>query len=210
MARQGNQSQATGTSRNQPRAGENAFRETDIAYGGISRERGQQSLFHRSEERQKSGSVHNNGQGQSFENRKIKSKFDNSFNESFGDGELLQRTELLQHIELLKPPKSQIQTEQRPQESELDQRLYESLQRHLELVREAIERAKRNQSKTDRADRNIEQSESRISESKQAIDQSQQCYNHSKRGIEESQQRIDEKVRQEQAEQRQNSRGWSR
>ena len=204
MARQGNQSQATGTSRNQPRAGENAFRETDIAYGGISRERGQQSLFHRSEERQKSGSVHNNGQGQSFENRKIKSKFDNSFNESFGDGELLQRTELL------KLPKSQIQTEQRPQESEHDQRLYESLQRHLELVREAVERAKRNQSKTDQADRNIDQSESRIKESERAIDQSQQCYNHSKRGIEESQQRIDEKVRQEQAEQRQNSKGWSR
>ena len=210
MARQGNQSQATGTSRNQPRAGENAFRETDIAYGGISRERGQQSLFHRSEERQKSGSVHNNGQGQSFENRKIKSKFDNSFNESFGDGELLQRTELLQHIELLKPPKSQIQTEQRPQESELDQRLYESLQRHLELVREAVERAKRNQSKTDQADRNIDQSESRIKESERAIDQSQQCYNHSKRGIEESQQHIEEKVRQEQAEHRQNSKGWSR
>ena len=210
MARQGNQSQATGTSRNQPRTGENAIRESDIAYGGISRERGQQSLFHRSEERQKSGSVHNNGQGQSFENRKIKSKFDNSFNDSFGDGELLQRTELLQHIELLKPPKSQIQTEQRPQESELDQRLYESLQRHLELVREATERAKRNQSKADRADRNIEQSESRIKESERAIDQSQQCYNHSKRGIEESQQHIEGKVRQEQAEQRQNSRGWSR
>ncbi|MFW1856976.1 mobilization protein A, partial [Acinetobacter ursingii] len=53
MARQGNQSQATGTSRNQPRAGENTIRESVIAYGGISRERGQQSLFHRSEERQK-------------------------------------------------------------------------------------------------------------------------------------------------------------
>ena len=166
MARQGNQSQATGTSRNQPRAGENAFRETDIAYGGVSRERGQESLFHRSEERQESGSVHNNGQGQGTQNREVG--------------------------------------------NEHDQRLYESLQRHLELVREAIERAKRNQSKTDRADRNIEQSESRINESKQAIDQSQQCYNHSKRGIEESQQRIEEKVREEQAEQRQNSKGWSR
>ena len=166
MARQGNQKQATGTSRNQPRARENAFRESDIAYGGVSRERGQESLFHRSEERQESGSVHNNRQGQGTQNREVG--------------------------------------------NEHDQRLYESLQRHLELVREAIERAKRNQSKTDRADRNIEQSESRISESKQAIDQSQQCYNHSKRGIEESQQRIDEKVRQEQAEQRQSSRGWSR
>ena len=166
MARQGNQSQATGTSRTEPRTGENAIRESDIAYGGISRERGQQSLFHRSEERQESGSVHNNGQGQGTENREVG--------------------------------------------KEHDQRLYESLQRHLELVREAIERAKRNQSKADRADRNIEQSESRIEESERAIDQSQQCYNHSKRGIEESQQRIDEKVRQEQAEQRQNSRGWSR
>ena len=160
MARQGNQKQATGTSRTQPRAGENAIRESDIAYGGISRERGQQSLFHRSEERQESGSVYNNGQGQGTQNREVG--------------------------------------------NEHDQRLYESLQRHLELVREAVERAKRNQSKTDRADRNIEQSESRIEESERAIDQSQQCYNHSKRGIEKSQQRIDEKVRQEQVEKRAN------
>ena len=166
MARQGNQSQATGASRNQPRAGENTIRESDIAYGGISRERGQESLFHRSEERQESGSVHNNGQGQGTENREIG--------------------------------------------NQNDQRLYESLQRHLELVREAVERAKRHQSITERADRSLEQSESRIKESERAIDQSQQCYNASKRGIEESQQRIEEKVRQEQVEQRQNSRGWSR
>lgn len=204
MARQGNQSQATGTSRNQPRAGENTIRESDIAYGGISRERGQQSLFHRSEERQKSGSVHNNGQGQSFENRKIKSKFDNSFNDSFGDGELLQRTELL------KLPKSQIQTEQRPQESEHDQRLYESLQRHLELVRETVERAKRNQSKTDRADRNIEQSESSIEGAERGINRSQHNIKHTQRGIENSKQQVEERVKQVQTEQRIKSRGWSR
>jgi hypothetical protein len=204
MARQGSQSQATGTSRTQPRIGENAIRESDIANGGISRGQGQQSLFHRSKERQESGSVHNNGQGQNSKNRKIESRFDNPFNQNFGDGEILQRNELL------KQPQSQIQTEQRPQESEYAKRLHESLQRHLELVREAVERAKRNQSKTDQADRNIDQSESRIKESERAIDQSQQCYNHSKRGIEESQQHIEEKVRQEQAEQRQNSRGWSR
>ena len=204
MARQGNQSQATGISRNQPRAGENTIRESDIAYGGISRERGQQSLFHRSEERQKSGSVHNNGQGQSFENRKIKSKFDNSFNDSFGDGELLQRTELL------KLPKSQIQTEQRPQESEHDQRLYESLQRHLELVRETVERAKRNQSKTDRADRNIEQSESSIEGAERGINRSQHNIKHTQRGIENSKQQVEERVKQVQTEQRIKSRGWSR
>lgn len=166
MARQGNQSQATGTSRTEPRVGENAIRESNIANGGISRERGQQSLFHRSEERQESGSVHNNGQGQGAQNREVG--------------------------------------------NEHDQRLYESLQRHLELVREAVERAKRNKSKTDRADRDIEHSESRIEESERAIDQSQQCYNYSKRGIEESQQRIEEKVRQEQVAQRQNSNGWFR
>ena len=112
-------------------------------------ERGQESLFHRSEERQESGSVHNNGQGQGTENREIG--------------------------------------------NQNDQRLYESLQRHLELVREAVERAKRHQSITERADRSLEQSESRIKESERAIDQSQQCYNASKRGIEESQQRIEEK-----------------
>ena len=118
MARQGNQSQATGASRNQPRAGENTIRESDIAYGGISRERGQESLFHRSEERQESGSVHNNRQGQGTENREIG--------------------------------------------NQNDQRLYESLQRHLELVREAVERAKRHQSITERADRSLEQSESEL------------------------------------------------
>ncbi|MFW1637181.1 hypothetical protein ACG9H5_20825, partial [Acinetobacter oleivorans] len=63
MARQGNQKQATRTSRTQPRAGENTIRESDIAYGGISRERGQHRLFHRSEERQESGSVHTSRQG---------------------------------------------------------------------------------------------------------------------------------------------------
>lgn len=189
MARQGNQKQATGTSRTQPRAGENAIREANFADSGISRGQGQQSLFHRSQEQQKSGSVYDNWQGQSPKNRKIESKFNNPFNQNFGDGELLQRTELL------KQPQSQIQTEQRPQESEYAKRLHESLQQHLELVREAIERAKRNKSKTDRADRNIEHSESRIEESERGIEQSKSTVKQSEQQITRAEQQIDAQIK---------------
>ena len=151
------QGQEAGISRDQSRTRSISTRKADFEIGGISREQGQEDLFHRSQEQQKSRSIREHQRPESNENREIGN----------------------QH----------------------DQRLYESLQHHLELVRDAIERAKRNKSKTDRADRSLEQSESRIKESKRAIDQSQQCYNASKRGIEESKQHIEEKVRQEQAKQ---------
>ena len=91
-----------------------------------------------------------------------------------------------------------------------DQRLYESLQRHLELVRETVERAKRNQSKTDQADRNIEQSESSIEGAERGINRSQHNIKHTQRGIENSKQQVEERVKQVQTEQRIKSRGWSR
>ena len=177
VAGQGNQRQTAGTRRIEPTNRANAFREADFKGSGISRGQGQQSLFHRSQEQQESGSLYDNRQRQSTENREVGNQNDT----------------------MHKMPSTLVQ-----------QRLHEQLQRLVEFFRETIERVKRHKSITERADRSLEQSESRIKESKRAIDQSQQCYNASKRGIEESQQRIDEKVRQEQAEQRQNSRGWSR
>lgn len=171
------QGQEAGISRNQSTARTNPTRKTNFTDSGISRGQGQQSLFHRSQEQQESGSLYDNRQRQSTENREVGNQND------------------IMH----KMPSTLVQ-----------QRLHEQLQRLVEFFRETIERVKRHQSITERADRSLEQSESRIKESKRAIDQSQQCYNHSKRGIEESKQHIEEKVRQEQAEQRQNSRGWSR
>ena len=81
-----------------------------------------------------------------------------------------------------------------------DQRLYESLQRHLELVRSSIERAKRNKSKTDRADRSLERSESSIENAERGIEQSKSTIKQSEQQITRAEQRIDEKMKVKQAE----------
>lgn len=79
-----------------------------------------------------------------------------------------------------------------------DQRLYESLQRHLELVRNSIERAKRNKSKTDRADRSLEQSESSIESTERGIEQSKSTIKQSEQQITRAEQRIDAQIKLEQ------------
>ncbi|MEK0215383.1 relaxase/mobilization nuclease domain-containing protein [Acinetobacter junii] len=84
--------------------------------------------------------------------------------------------------------------------NQYDQRLYESLQRHLELVRNSIERAKRNKSKTDRADRSLEQSESSIESTDRGIEQSKSTIKQSEQQITRAEQRINEKMKSKQAE----------
>ena len=100
-----------------------------------------------------------------------------------------------------------IREHQRPESNENreignqhDQRLYESLQRHLELVRNAIERAKRNKSKTDRADRSLERSESSIESAERGIEQSKSTIKQSEQQITRAEQRINEKMKEKQAE----------
>ena len=119
-------------------------------------EQGQEDLFHRSQEQQKSGSIREHQRPKSNENREIGNQY--------------------------------------------DQRLYESLQRHLELVRDAIERAKRNKSKTDRADRSLERSESSIESAERGIEQSKSTTKQSEQQITRAEQRINEKMKEKQAE----------
>jgi hypothetical protein len=160
------QGQEAGISRDQSRTKSISTRKADFEIGGISREQGQEDLFHRSQEQQKSRSIREHQRPESNENREIGN----------------------QH----------------------DQRLYESLQRHLELVRDAIERAKRNKSKTDRADRSLERSESSIESAERGIEQSKSTIKQSEQQITRAEQRIDEKVKVKQAENSIQKKGLSR
>ena len=128
-----------------------------------------------------------------------------------------QRQEDLFHRSQEQQKSGSIREHQRPKSNEnreignqYDQRLYESLQRHLELVRNAIERVKRNKSKTDRADRSLEQSESSIESAERGIEQSKSTIKQSEQQITRAEQRIDEKIRQEKIKQRENYKGLSR
>lgn len=148
------QGQKAGISRDQSRTRSIPTRKTDIEISGISGEQGQENLFHRSQEQQKSGSVREYQRPKINENREIGN----------------------QH----------------------DQRLYESLQHHLELVRNSIERAKRNKSKTDRADRSLERSESSIESAERGIEQSKSTIKQSEQQITRTEQRIDAQIKLEQ------------
>ena len=66
-----NQGQEAGISRDQSTARTNPVRKTNFTDSGISRGQGQQSLFHRSQEQQESGSLYDNRQRQSTENREV-------------------------------------------------------------------------------------------------------------------------------------------
>ena len=197
-----NPEQTAGISRNQSESRADTIRKTNLAASEITRERGQENLLHRSEEQQKSGRLREHRQSNGTETRKIESNFETPFNRLNGGMELLKDSgNLFEDLEKPKQLNKAIKEQPNTLEQDNAKRLYESLQRLIRIVREAIERAKSYKSKSERADRSLEQSESRIKDSKRAIDQSQQCYNASKRGIEESKQHIEEKVRQEQAKQ---------
>lgn len=76
-----------------------------------------------------------------------------------------------------------------------EQRLHESLQRHFELVRTALERAKKNQSKTERADRSLDQSESSLQRTERGIKQSQYNVEQSQQAITRSNQYLAQQVK---------------
>lgn len=219
VARQVNTRQTARTSRDTAEHRANATTSSSVGESGDNSKRRQINLDN-SQERQEIQSRNGNKQQQAEFKTGIKPRFENPFNSNFGDGEVLQRTELL------KQPQTTAQAQQtvQPQESEHAKRLHEQLQRHLEHVGKSVERAKRNQSESGETDREIDRAEQRISkfngiiehgasrniEHEREIKQSEQTFNAASRGIIETEQHIDEKVRQEQAEQRQSSRGWSR
>lgn len=194
-----NPEQAAGISRNQPESRADTIRKTNITESAITRERGQESLLYRSEEQQKSGRLRDQKQSNGTQSRQIepnfKTPFETPFNRSNEGMEFLKDSGNL--FENLETPKqiNNVVKQQPKLEQENAKRLYESLQRLIEIVRETIERAKHNKSKTDRADRNIEQSESSIEGAERAIDRSQHNIEHTQRGIKASEQQIENRTK---------------
>ena len=117
-----------------------------------------------------------------------------------GQEDLLHRSQEQQKSRSIREHQRPKSNENREIGNQHDQRLYESLQRHLELVRDAIERAKRNKSKTDRADRSLERSESSIESAERGIEQSKSTIKQSEQQVTRAEQRIDEKMKVKQAE----------
>jgi hypothetical protein len=128
----------------------------------------------------------------------------------FGQEILLHRSQDQQESRSIQEHQQPNGTSDQKIENNHEQRLFESLQRHFDLVRESIERAKRNKSKTDRADRSLEQSESIFEDAERGINQSKSAIKQSEQQITRAEQRIDEKIRQEKIKQKESFKGWSR
>lgn len=209
-----NSEQAAGIGRNQSESRPDTIRKTNLAESEISRERGQENLLHHSEEQQKSGRLREHRQSHGTETGKIepnfKTPFETPFNRSNGGMELLKDSSNL-FEDLEKPKQLNKATKEQPNTLEQDnaKRLYESLQRLIRIVREAIERAKSYKSKSERADRNLEYSESSIEKSERGITQSKSAIKQSEQQIKGSEQRIEQKLK-EQKTLKTRSQGWSR
>lgn len=209
-----NSEQAAGISRNQPESRTDTVRETNLAESEVNRERGQESLLYRSEEQQKSGRLREHRQSNSTEIRKIepnlKTPFETPFNQSNQGIELLKDSgNLFEDLEKPKQINKAIKEQPNTLEQENAKRLYESLQRLIRIVGEAIERAKRYKSKSERADRNLEHSQSSIEKSERGITQSKSAIKQSEQQIKGSEQRIEQKLK-EQKTLKTRSQGWSR
>ncbi|MDV5176013.1 relaxase/mobilization nuclease domain-containing protein [Acinetobacter baumannii] len=198
------QEQAAGISRNQSKSRSDTARETDLAQGTTTRERRQENPVHHGEEQQKSGSLRDYSQSNGTEIGKIESNFktpfENPFNQSNDGIELLRDSgSLFENLATSKEAKQDVK-QNNPNQAEQDnaKRLYESLQRVIRLVREAIERAKRYKSKSERADRNLELSESSIENSERGISQSKSAIKQSEQQITTAEQHIDVQIKLEQ------------
>lgn len=181
VVRQVNTGQTAGTSRDTAEHRANTATSQSTGETGNYSRIGQINLDN-SQEYQKSQSIQRN---QEFSTA-IKPRFENQFNSDFGDGEVLQRTELL------KQPQPTVQAEQRPQESENAKRLYESIQRHLELVRAEFERAKRDKSEAERTNQRLEQSKQGIERAERDIDRTASNIDSTESGIERTNSGINE------------------
>src|SRR5690606_8124717 len=159
-------------------------------------ERGQENLLHHSEEQQKSGRLREHRQPNGTEIGKIESNlktpFETPINRSNEGIELLKDSgSLFEDLEKPKQLNKAIKEQPNTLEQENAKRLYESLQRLIRIVREAIERAKSYKSKSERADRNLEHSESSIEKSERGITQSKSAIKQSEQQIKGSEQRIE-------------------
>ena len=173
-----------------------SFGRTDYAISRISRDKRMVGL---SDQGQKAGISRDQSRTRSIPTRKTDIEISGISREQ-GQEDLLHRSQEQQKSRSIREHQRPKSNENREIGNQHDQRLYESLQRHLELVRDAIERAKRNKSKTDRADRSLERSESSIESAERGIEQSKSTIKQSEQQITRAEQRINEKMKEKQAE----------
>lgn len=136
---------------------------------------------------------------------KISTVFDNAFNRDDELNSLMQSESLFSSL----PSKSNTKKlVQQPTQLEQDyaKRLYESLQRIIELIREATERITSRKSVSERADRILEQSDSNIERTEQRIERSQRTIEQSESNIKQSEQQIEGIKQSEMTKQAQNKR----
>ena len=156
-------------------------------------------VVYRADQGQKAGISRDQSRTRSIPTRKTDIEISGISREQ-GQEDLLHRSQEQQKSRSIREHQRPKSNENREIGNQHDQRLYESLQRHLELVRDAIERAKRNKSKTDRADRSLERSESSIESAERGIEQSKSTIKQSEQQITRAEQRINEKMKEKQAE----------
>lgn len=208
VVRQQPNEQEKGTSSNQFGNRSKSARETYSEQGGISREQRQADLFHSSEGQQDSGNIRKHKRSEGFTNTQIKtnpkSVFDNpfsTFETPFNRDDSLEPRNLQDSEYLFNGLNTQTQTSQKskpnlvkqPEKLEQDhaKRLYESLQRIIELIRDTIKRTANTKSVSERADRILEQSDSNIERTEQRIERSKRTIEQSKSNIKQSEQQIE-------------------
>ena len=183
----------------------NSIGHTDYAIPDISR---RESVARKTNPDQTAGTSRDQLQNRTDTARKTDSTQSGSVPE-FGQEILLYRSQDQQESRSIQEHQQPNGTQAQQIENNHEQRLFESLQQHFDLVRESIERAKRNKSKTDRADRSLEQSESIFEDAERGINQSKSAVKQSEQQITRAEQYIEQKVKEQQPEINPD-RGWSR
>jgi len=130
---------------------------------------------------------------------KISTVFDNAFNRDDEPNSLMQSESLFSSLPS-KPNTKKLVQQPTQLEQDYAKRLYESLQRIIELIRETTERITSRKSVSERADRSLERSESSVESAERGIEQSKSTIKQSEQQIARAEQRIDEKMKVKQAE----------
>ena len=182
---------------------------------------GQNNVLHQSKRQQDIGSLYNQKRQQGAFSKTLnnpfdKNPFDHALNRSndkdignlwdveylYADIKNTQKSSLSQ---------SQANKAKKPNTSEQEdaKRLYESLQRFIRLIREAIERVRADKEKSDRADRTIDNADRAINDTESRIERTKSGIKQSEQQIKGSEQQISQQMKEKQAEIKA-SRGWER
>ena len=182
---------------------------------------GQNNVLHQSKRQQDIGSLYNPKRQQGAFSKTLnnpfdKNPFDHALNRSndkdignlwdveylYADIKNTQKSSLSQ---------SQANKAKKPNTSEQEdaKRLYESLQRFIRLIREAIERVRADKEKSDRADRAIDNADRAINDTESRIERTKSGIKQSEQQIKGSEQQISQQIKEKQAE-RKVSRGFGR